>query len=126
MKYGKLETFETYRLAVELSDEAWTIYDKLDWRIQKTMGDQFIRSADSVGANIAEAYGLYHYLNKVRHFYIARGSLKESCTFWLDRLYSRGFIKEPDFKRLTAKANQIEYYINQSIKKLRTENRNKA
>ena len=62
-KYIVLKDLEVYRLARELSSMGWDIYDKLDWQDRKTMGDQFIRSTDSVGANIAEGYGRFHYLD---------------------------------------------------------------
>lgn len=55
-----------YKLTRELSRIAWVIYEKLEWRIKKIMGDQFIESTDSVSANIAEGYGRFHYLDKVK------------------------------------------------------------
>ncbi|GIV44793.1 MAG: hypothetical protein KatS3mg035_1916 [Bacteroidia bacterium] len=30
------------------------------------MGDQFVRATDSIGANIAEGYGRFHYLEKLK------------------------------------------------------------
>lgn len=50
-----------------------------------------IRSVDSVGANIAEGYGRYHYLDKIKFYYNARGSLFES-KYWLDLMYERKII----------------------------------
>ncbi|MEM8585374.1 MAG: four helix bundle protein [Bacteroidota bacterium] len=44
----------------------------LHWTKQKHLGDQFIRSLDSVGPNITESYGLYHYMNRIRLLYISR------------------------------------------------------
>ena len=70
-KYIVLKDLEVYRLARELSAMGWKIYDKLDWQDKKTMGDQFIQSTDSVGANIAEGYGRFHYLDKTRYFSIS-------------------------------------------------------
>ncbi|NIV36007.1 MAG: four helix bundle protein, partial [Anaerolineae bacterium] len=39
------------------------------------LAPQMHRSSKSVMANIAEGYGRYHYLDRLRFFYIARGSL---------------------------------------------------
>jgi four helix bundle protein len=38
---------------------------------------QLRRAANSIGANVAEGYGYYHYKNKLRFYYQARGSIKE-------------------------------------------------
>ena len=42
------------------------------------LASQLRRSAVSVPLNIAEGYGRYHYLDRLRFFYIARGSLNET------------------------------------------------
>jgi four helix bundle protein len=41
---------------------------------------QIRRSSKSVMANIAEGYGRYHYLDSLRFYYIARGSLEETIS----------------------------------------------
>lgn len=64
--YLTLDNLEVYKLARQLSKEAWKIYKKLDWQIRKIIGDQFIRATDSIGANIAEGYGRYHFLDKIK------------------------------------------------------------
>jgi four helix bundle protein len=86
--YLTLDNLDAYKLARNLSDTSWKIYEKLDWKIQKITGNQFIESTDSVGANIAEGYGRFHYLDKVKFYYNARGSLLES-RHWIDLLVER-------------------------------------
>jgi len=49
-KYITLKDLEVYQLARELSRLAWEVYEKLDWHDKKIIGDQFIKSTDSVGA----------------------------------------------------------------------------
>ena len=63
-KFIPLKNLEVYKLARELSRIAWGIYESLDWREKKTMGDQFLSATDSVGANIAEGYSRFHYLDR--------------------------------------------------------------
>jgi four helix bundle protein len=41
------------------------------------LAPQIRRSSKSVMANIAEGYGRYHYLDSLRFYYVARGSLNE-------------------------------------------------
>lgn len=62
--YIPLKELEVYQLSRELSRICWKIYSKLNFQQKKTVGDQFITSADSVGANIAESYARFHYLDK--------------------------------------------------------------
>ncbi len=87
-----LNQLKIYQLNREYSRGGWQIYERLTWEIIKTMGDQMIRSIDSVGANIAEGYGRYHYLDKIKFYYNARGSLFES-KYWLDLMYERKIIE---------------------------------
>ena len=88
-KYLSLNRLEVYKLARELSRIAWGIYQALDWQDKKIQGDQFVKATDSVGANTAEGFGRFHFLDKVKFFYNARGSLFES-RHWLDLLSERG------------------------------------
>jgi len=102
-EYISLEKLEVYKLARELSKIAWEMYEKLDWKIKKITGDQFVESTDSVGANIAEGYGRFHYLDKIKFYYNARGSLLES-RHWFDLLEERRFLEEEE------KLKYLEYY----------------
>ena len=54
--YITLENLQVYKLAKKLSCEAWEIYSLMDWRTKKIIGDQFVSSVDSSGANSAEGY----------------------------------------------------------------------
>jgi four helix bundle protein len=55
------------------------------------VGAQLIRSADSIGANMAEAYGR-HGGDQVRFLYIARGSVHET-EHWIDVARARGLLE---------------------------------
>ena len=86
--FVRLNDLEVYQLARELSRIAWSIYENFDWKDRKIVGDQFITSTDSVGANIAEGHGRFHYLDKIRFFYQGRGSLAEAV-HWIEILGER-------------------------------------
>ena len=49
----KIYELDVYKLAEELSDMIWNIYDKWSEKAKRTIGDQILRSADSIAANIA-------------------------------------------------------------------------
>lgn len=88
-EYIPLEALGVYQMARSLSRIAWLIYEKLDWQTKKIMGDQFIESTDSIGANLAEGYSRFHYLEKIKFYYTSRGSLTESWKHWLSLLEER-------------------------------------
>ncbi len=51
------ETLDVYRLAERLADETWTIVRSWDAFARDTVGRQLVKSADSIGANLAEGSG---------------------------------------------------------------------
>ena len=115
-KFIPLRELEVYQLSRALSQLSWTIYDQLHWEDKKTMGNQFIRAIDSVGANIAEGYARYHYLDKVKFYYYSRGSLSEAINHWLDLLLERVKITEVQVDPMVKLAKQLEIKLNRFIK----------
>lgn len=95
--YIILHDLEVYKLARELSKIGWIIYAKLDWQTKKIIGDQFIESTDSVGANIAEGYGRFHFLDKIKFYYNARGSFLECYEHWIELMLEREIVMKDDY-----------------------------
>ena len=110
----KLEDLEVYQLSREISRDAWRIYERLDIQVRRVAGDQFIRAADSVGANIAEGWGRFHYADKNKFNYNARGSLLE-VMHWLDILCERGSISESENKIIREKLETLHLKLNNYI-----------
>jgi four helix bundle protein len=71
------EDLECYQLALSVVREAYQIAQCLPPEEKYNLADQLRRAAASITLNIAEGYGRYHYLDSLRFFYIARGSLNE-------------------------------------------------
>ena len=113
--YLELKDLEAYKLARLYSREAWVIYESLDWRQRKIIGDQTITSIDSVGANIAEGYGRFHYLDKIKFYYNARGSLLES-RHWVNLMFERNLITEKHYQGLIHLTDQVGMKLNGLIK----------
>lgn len=86
------EDLEVYRLAEELGDKIWDIVSKWDGFAKNTSGYQLVKAADSIGANIAEGFGRFHFAENKQFNRIARGSLYET-RHWLRRAYRRGLLK---------------------------------
>jgi len=114
-KYIVLKDLEVYKLARKLSDLSWKIYKNLDWQDRKIMGDQFIESTDSLGANIAEGYKRYHYLDKIKFYYNSRASLSEACDHWLGLLYERKKINKNDFDNMREIEMELSIKFNNFI-----------
>lgn len=110
----ELNNLEVYKLAREISKESWEIYTSFDWQTKKVVGDQFICAIDSIGANIAEGFGRFHYLDRNRFNYNARGSLIESL-HWLDVLYERNLIKGDSHETLRQKLIRLSVKLNNYI-----------
>ena len=56
-----LESLEVYQLAEQFSDEIWDLAGSWKHFEKTTIGNQLVRAADSISANIAEGYGRYFY-----------------------------------------------------------------
>lgn len=113
-KYILLKDLEVYQLARELSKIGWEIYNSLDWQTKKIIGDQFITATDSFGANIAEGYSRYHYLDKIKFFYNSRASLSESI-HWLELLKERGKIADEQFRNFLLIADRASLKLQNFI-----------
>ena len=87
------ENLRVYQLAEDIADLVWEIVIKWDWLLRDTVGKQLIKSADSIGANIAEGTGRGSFADNRRFARIARGSLLE-LKHWLRRAYKRKLLTE--------------------------------
>ena len=95
----KLEDLEIYRLAMKLGEKIWQIVDTWDYFQKDTIGKQWVKASDSIGANISEGFGRYYYKETRQFTYYARGSLYETRT-WLIKSHSRKLISDESFKEL--------------------------
>jgi four helix bundle protein len=89
------ENLRVYQLAEDIADLLWEIVIKWDWLPRDTVGKQLIKSADSIGANIAEGTGRGSFADNRRFARIARGSLFE-LKHWLRRAYKRKLLTEKE------------------------------
>ncbi len=110
-----MEDLLVYKLACELSDLAWLIFKIMDWHTKKIMGDQFIEAVDSFGANIAEGYGRYHYLDRIKFYYNARASLFEA-KHWSNLLLKRGIMTKEQHSAFVYKVDNAIFHHNMYIK----------
>jgi four helix bundle protein len=116
----EFENLRIYQLAEEIADLAWKVVGAWGHLAQETVGIQLIRSADSIGANIAEGSGRGSPAEKKRFAKIARGSLFE-VKHWLRRAYKRQLLADGEikvFQRLIEELTpKLSAYINSIWKK---------
>ncbi|BCD61664.1 hypothetical protein NitYY0826_C0525 [Nitratiruptor sp. YY08-26] len=81
-----------------------------------SIGKQVLASIDSIGANISEGFGGFHYKNKIKFFYNARGSLWES-KHWIYLLYQRSLIKKKEYEWFIKELEILGKKLNSFISK---------
>jgi four helix bundle protein len=98
----------------ELSRLAWLIYKNLDTEEKFIFGKQYVTAVDSIGANIAEGYGRFHYLDKVKFYYNARASLLEA-KHWNKLLKEREAENDDEYTKFKEKIDSLHLKLNSFI-----------
>ena len=75
-------------------------------RVAPTLARQILRSASSIGANIAEGHGRYALAAHRNHLSIAKGSACETDD-WLDLLRRAGYLPPSDEERMHTACQEI-------------------
>lgn len=123
MPVQPLEEIEVYVMAEEIADKCWEIVSAWKPFAQDTVGKQLIRALDSIGANIAESYGRYHFGEKINHLYYSRGSLYES-KFFVRRALKRKLITEDCFDQMMNDLQTLAPKLNAYIKSKKMQKQN--
>jgi four helix bundle protein len=110
----RFENLRLYKLSEELADAVWEIVSRWDGFNRDTLGKQIVKSADSVGANIAEGTGRYGVKDNKRFVYFARGSLNET-KHWLRRAYRRRLLSAAEIERLKPVMDELSPKLNAYI-----------
>jgi four helix bundle protein len=110
----RFENLRVYKLSEELADAVWEIVSRWDGFNRDTLGKQIVKSADSVGANIAEGTGRYGVKDNKRFVYFARGSLNET-KHWLRRAYRRRLLSAAEVERLKPVMDELSPKLNAYI-----------
>ncbi|MDX2239103.1 MAG: four helix bundle protein [Leptolyngbyaceae cyanobacterium bins.302] len=111
MTTKRFQDLKVYQLSEQLADEVWKIVHTWKLLEQDTIGKQVIRSADSIGANIAEGSGRGTYQDNRRFIRIARGSLNET-QHWLRRAHKRDLLTTEQVQFLQALIDELTPKLN--------------
>lgn len=78
---------------------------------------QLRRAASSITANIAEGFARYHFNDKIRFYYQARGSVAEVQNFLILSM-DLNYISKKNCEILGEKSNQVRQLINGLIRSI--------
>ena len=117
MARTNFERLRVYKLSEKLADQVWDIVNGWNNLARDTVGKQVIRSADSIGANVAEGSGRGRYLDNKRFVRMARGSLNET-QHWLRRAYKRNLLTKGEVEKLTPLINDLGPSLNAYLKSI--------
>jgi four helix bundle protein len=117
MSRTNFENLRVYKLSEQLADEIWKIVFRWNTFAKDTVGKQIVRSADSVGANIAEGTGRYNFQDNQRFVKIARGSLNETQHF-LRRAFKRNLLTPTDVKKIKPLVDNLAPQLNSYLKSI--------
>lgn len=119
MEKTHFENLQVYQLSEKLSDEVWKIVITWDNLAKNTVGAQIIRSADSIGANLAEGSGRGSNQDYRRFIKISRGSLYET-RHWLRRAYKRNLLSNEQIETLTPLIEELTPKLNAYLRSIGT------
>jgi four helix bundle protein len=117
MPRTNFENLRVYHLSKELADQIWEIVVKWDNFSKDTLGKQLVRSADSVGANLAEGEGRGSYQDNRRFVKIARGSLQET-QHWLRRAFKRNLLTDRQVESLRPIIDKLAPTLNAYLRSI--------
>ena len=116
------EDLKVLQAAAGIADGVWHEISGWSSLARDVVGKQMARSADSIGANIAESFGRYHYGEKLNSLYYARGSLFET-KYWLNRSINRQLISQSHFEAYSRDLTQLAKQVNSFARSLKVQKR---
>ena len=111
----RLNDVQPYKTAFNLSNYVWKIVLNWDYFAKDTVGKQFVKSVDSISANIAEGFGRYFKKDKINFYRYSNGSVKESFD-WNEKAKIRNLINKDDYQHILGELQKLPKEINQLVK----------
>jgi four helix bundle protein len=117
MAFLRFEDLRVFKAVEVFADEIWDVVNTWETFAKLTVGKQLVRSADSIGANIAEGTGRGTAKDNQRFVRMARGSLNES-KYWLRRAFRRNLIEAESMEKFNKMVEEIGPSLNAYLKSL--------
>ena len=116
-KIYNFHDLDAWKKAHQLALDVYKLTKSFPKEEQYGVVSQLRRAASSVTANIAEGFGRYHFNDKVRFYYQARGSVAEVQNF-LFLARELDYISENLSNPLIEKLNEVRQLINGLIRSI--------
>ena len=120
--YRSFKEMPIWQRATEVAETIHRLTDKLPRKEDYGFTSQIRRSALSISANIAEAFGRNHTLDKINFYYVARGSLTETQSHF-EYGMRVGYLKKKNAEELDTILCEIYGDLNKIILFLRESNK---
>lgn len=110
-----LADLRIYQESLTFSNLIWSICINWNYFAKKTIGEQLVRAADSISANIAEGYGRFHYKENLKFCYYSRGSFEEAKD-WISKSKTRCLLPDSNWEQvdnfISSFPKSLNAYIN--------------
>lgn len=109
-----------WQTAIAIAEKIFSLTENLPKKEDYGLTSQIRRSVLSISANIAEAYGRNHTLDKINFYYFARGSMAETQSN-LEYGLRVGYFDENPVKRVDESLLGLTNDVNKVIVALRAQ-----
>lgn len=120
MAYDSFRQMPVWQKAMEIAETLHSLTETLPKKEDYGFTSQVRRSALSISANIAEAYGRKHLLDKINFYYHARGSLTETQSH-LEYGKRVGYLTVENSDRLGDELTKLYHQINKIVAELHSQ-----
>lgn len=117
------DELEGYKLASDLAEWIYGLTTKFPSEERYNLLSQLRRASTSIGANIAEGYGRFHYKENQQFSRQARGSLAE-CKHYILFAFKRKYITRDELNEFSEKYIRLKIKLNNYIKSIGTKKNN--
>ena len=118
----RFEELRVLQAAEAVADGVWQQVVRWDRFARDVVGEQLARAADSIGANIAEAFGRFHYGEKLQFLYYSCGSLFET-KYWLNRARARDLMPSAQMEDYASQLSDLARQLNAFAASLKSQRR---
>jgi len=116
--YKSFKDMPVWQRAMQVAENVFSATEHLPKKEDYGLTSQIRRSALSIAANIAEAFGRSHTLDKINFYYNARGSLTETQNH-LEYAKRVGYISPDHASRMDHDLISLHHEINKIVAALK-------
>jgi four helix bundle protein len=119
-KYKSFKEMPIWNEAMEVAEFIFRLTENLPKKEDYGLTSQLRRSALSISANIAEAFGRYHANDKINFYYFFRGSIAETQNH-LEYGARVGYFQQDEIEPIYSKLGNMYESIHKLIKSLKSQ-----